>query len=314
MSSVGELKLRQANKLRASLLILPAQQPPSQPASFSRHIPTYRQVAARLPPRNHPNTMATPSCSILERLPQELRDEIWKEVLVHDVVDVTPTRCPPSHPTGDTLDAYNAFRTTKPPTGKHAPGTPISVTLTALLRTCRQVRYEATRIFYAHNTFQINITEATLGLPARWLTSLPSEGRQSIRKFNINFGAGNEDLFSKLIRQTTSFDSLNMSMFVNAPRHLREKNFQLLSSTMLKLQAVENFKHSAISLQLDRQTAGMWEWVAWRQCWHQCLFDMSETFIMPERNVIGCDNCRRIGCRPRSSCNCSNALDKAQEA
>lgn len=245
--------------------------------------------------------MATSSCSILDRLPREIRDLIWNEALFCSVIDVTPTANSPSHLTANSPTEPEAFCARKI---QRPVGTPISSKATALLRTCRQIRFEATALFYAHNNFQFTIDEATLSLPARWLSSLPTEGRSRIRNLTILFKTGNEDLFSRLLKETTSFDSVNMSVFVNTPRMMREKNLKMVTNCLTELKNISNFKHSAINFQFDRQTAGDWEWVSFRTSWAKCLQGMDDTFKMPSAEEIGCESCRRIGCISRIACRC----------
>ncbi|CAK1366267.1 unnamed protein product [Cercospora beticola] len=96
------------------------------------------------------------SCTLLERLPRELRDIIYEEALISEevVVDATTNR------------------------GAYTPG---------LLRTCKQIRAEATKLFYAKNHFRIITPQNAMFTSADWLQSLSVRNRKQLRTVTVHF-------------------------------------------------------------------------------------------------------------------------------
>lgn len=101
--------------------------------------------------------------SPLAKLPQELRNRIYENVLVSDspirIASISPSELP---------------SVWKPP---------------GLLQTCRQVAAEATAIFYGRNTFWERNSSSSLGsdlLLRKWLRKLPAEKRSFIRRLCLD--------------------------------------------------------------------------------------------------------------------------------
>ncbi|KAF2208760.1 hypothetical protein CERZMDRAFT_101203 [Cercospora zeae-maydis SCOH1-5] len=96
------------------------------------------------------------SCTMLERLPRELRDIIYEEALTNGevVVDAATNR------------------------GAYIPG---------LLRTCKQIRAEATKLFYAGNHFRIITPQNVMFTSADWLQSIASRNRKQLRRVTVHF-------------------------------------------------------------------------------------------------------------------------------
>ncbi|TKA58740.1 hypothetical protein B0A55_11602 [Friedmanniomyces simplex] len=62
-------------------------------------------------------------------------------------------------------------------------------TAAALTQTCRQLRHETINTFYAHNTFQLNVTSTTTSTALTWLRAIETEHIQQIPKLIITFSA-----------------------------------------------------------------------------------------------------------------------------
>ena len=96
--------------------------------------------------------------ALLKKVPHELRDQIYAEVL--------------KQPEGVLITTARFIPRPKP----------------ALLSVCRQFRYEATPIYYAANTFHAIISEdETSKAPFVWLASLTPDERTAIKTLLIEF-------------------------------------------------------------------------------------------------------------------------------
>lgn len=243
--------------------------------------------------------------NILERLPNEILEQIWKEALIYDVIDITPQGLsPPGCVTSRYRDTWH--HTAKMSTRKRPAGSASLADLSALRRTCRYLYHEATRVFFSHNDFQIHIDEYSLWLPTAWLSLIPIQTRARVRNVTVICGAGNKDAMARF-RKEGSFSLAALACLAHTPSVLKSMNDFTIGNTLLKLKRVEGFKLSMIDWRFERQTAGKFEWEAWRESWAQQLHVMSDVFTMPGRDVLGENACKRIKCAPGGSCGCQKA-------
>lgn len=97
-----------------------------------------------------PTSTSQPQCLFLQKLPAELRNEIYRLVLVENSDD---------HPVQNLSRLYdNASPTLDPP----------------LLKTCRQIREETSTIFWQENMFFIEILNCDVSGLIRWLNMAQS--------------------------------------------------------------------------------------------------------------------------------------------
>ncbi|KAK4622158.1 hypothetical protein CLAFUW4_06875 [Fulvia fulva] len=102
-------------------------------------------------------------CFLLTRLPRELRDRIYIEVLVAiDDINIENLEY-------DELWSHEEFP---------EPG---------LLRASRQLRYEALPVYYAHNIFRAIVFDEDSTPPLRWLSSIGHAGRKALRQLVIQY-------------------------------------------------------------------------------------------------------------------------------
>ncbi|KAK5137783.1 hypothetical protein LTR08_007355 [Meristemomyces frigidus] len=117
--------------------------------------------------------------TLLEKLPRELRDEIYLEALTspQDIIISNKHKDQLSTPGVDDK---------------------CGCSLPALLSVCKQIRHEATPIFYASNTFRA-IAEDGKGLvsPLKWLLAISPENTKLFNKLfiEVRFGAGSVSKF-----------------------------------------------------------------------------------------------------------------------
>ncbi|TKA81597.1 hypothetical protein B0A55_03549 [Friedmanniomyces simplex] len=66
---------------------------------------------------------------------------------------------------------------------------PSGITAAALTQTCRQLRHETINTFFAHNTFELNVTATTTSTALTWLRAIELEHIQQFPKLIITFSA-----------------------------------------------------------------------------------------------------------------------------
>ena len=138
------------------------------------------------------------SSMLLNKFPQELRDKIWTFTLYSedDVVIKGPGRkfcyCRPS-----------CCKEKKEPTCEAA------MPLTAVLKTCHQIRAEASVLYYQIDTFRCIIHEHLTMTPVHWIESLSYEERKAVSMVIVELTPSNEQVRNNGNRG----DNVNVSLF-----------------------------------------------------------------------------------------------------
>ncbi|KXS99073.1 hypothetical protein AC578_6973 [Pseudocercospora eumusae] len=119
--------------------------------------------------------MAKMICILLEVLPRELRDLIYEQVLVSGTVTIQAEE---KFERRGSVVHRHGFLVTGPP---------------AFLATCKQIRAEATKIYYSRNTFAITVAPENMSMPIKWLTSIRPRHRRLLQHINIDFQLGSSN-------------------------------------------------------------------------------------------------------------------------
>ncbi|GIZ38584.1 hypothetical protein CKM354_000199700 [Cercospora kikuchii] len=119
-------------------------------------------------PNTSPIICQPDSCILLSKLPRELRDEIWRYLVV-PARDITIFK-PKSNDVSCETERPNCCYTIPQP---------------FTINTCRQMRTEVSRAYYAFNTFRCPIDDKCNMKLVYWIRSLSALDRRAIRKIVV---------------------------------------------------------------------------------------------------------------------------------
>ncbi|KAF7187014.1 hypothetical protein HII31_11623 [Pseudocercospora fuligena] len=105
----------------------------------------------------------------------------------------------------------------------------------AFLATCKQIRAEATKIYYSRNTFAITVAAENMSMPIKWLTSIRPRHRRLLQHININFQLGSND---NLVPAGPSW------LATYSPRWLLDKRRKDTLLLLEELFAMRHLKHT----------------------------------------------------------------------
>ncbi|USW51627.1 hypothetical protein Slin15195_G049460 [Septoria linicola] len=164
------------------------------------------------------------SCTLLERLPRELRDLIYEAALISAevMVDASKNR------------------------GAFVPG---------LLQTCKQIRAEATKLFYAKNHFRVITPQHAMFTSMNWLKSLSTRNRKQLRTVTVRFVISKfHPGWSYANRQDMEKGELQ-SLVMTESRYLTDKRkvetFELLEQLVL----MKDVRRKSVAFEVDNIVA-----------------------------------------------------------
>lgn len=223
---------------------------------------------------------AARGCVLLQKLPREhltthtahllltlsigeVRDIIWQEVFVDQEMVIDTART-------------------------------ISVFEPVLLKTSRQIRAEAIKLYYNHTHFRLIVANARMLGPVDWLKEVPSKYRNQIKELTIHFERARYHAGWTYARQAGSPLPTYPAQSKTYESSRRVATIELLEN----LCAVRNFNRSIIkfdisnfqptSIQASQQ--GAFACVAWPHFFIGVLKEMSGTFAQSELES-GCPWC-----------------------